>query len=65
MLFKEYAFFYIKALGVLGLLQIKAMLGYTDSWSPRTLIGQTICMFYCPCPVIGQEARDEKIAAIL
>ena len=26
---------------------------------------KAICIFYCTCPVIGQEARDERIAAFI
>ena len=55
----------MKVVGVLGL-QIKTMLGYIDridSWSFRTLIDRSNFRCIVSCPMIGQGARDEMIAA--
>ena len=49
-------------LGVLRGVQIKSLLGYIDSCS--SLIGPRY-FFYFPRPVIGQEARNERIVAFI
>ena len=50
---------------LIGQSDLFVLLSLSSRWSGDLLLFKAICLYCCPCPVIGQVTRDEWIAAFI